>query len=183
MVDKSRNRIELYPLGKIKGDIINMICENQDCVDLILGENNADLAKGYDVEDILLGNKKLSLDGQIKDRLVMLETQYQTKTYVFIDTYVSNAETTTIKTINIVIDVFTHLSSIDLSPTEKIKFQDKGFYGNRVDVLLDGISRMFNKKEGLGIGLTLFTTIRPMKIIQPTKDHYGRSTTYEIKDF
>lgn len=181
--DISKNRIELYSLGKYKDIIIKAVTNDDTCVDLILGENNPDLAKNYDAYDILVGDKILGLSGHIKNRLAMLQVQYETKTYMFIDTYVSEAPTTSNKTINIVVEFFTHLSIIDLSDSEKEKYYPMGLIGNRVDVLLDQFCRLFDKKNNLGIGKTLLKPISPMKFIQPTENYYGKSLVLTVVDF
>lgn len=179
----SSNKIELYPLGKYKDIIIKAVTSDDVCSELLLGENNPSIAKGYDVYDVLVGDTSLNLSGHIKNRLAMLLTQYETKTYMLIDTYVSEATTTSNKTINIIVEFFTHLSIIDLSNDEKEKYYPMGFMGNRIDVLLDQFCRLFDKKNNLGIGKTLLKPLSPMKIIQPTADYYGKSLILTVVEF
>lgn len=177
-----KNEIELYSLGKIKDIIIKEIANDPDCADLILGENNPDINE-YDAYDLLTGNSRLAIDGCIKNRLSLLTAQVTTKTYVLLDTYISEARTTQTKLINIVLNVFTHLSIIDLTNTESQKFYQKGYYGNRIDCTLDAISRLIDKKSNLGIGKTLIKPSASMKIINPLENYYGKSIIFEVYDF
>ncbi len=177
----SKNKYELYPLGKFKDIIRKTIVGDLDCQDIILGEKCADLEK-YDAYDILMGNKNLGLEGQVKDRLAMLSTQLTAKTYVMVDTIISNMDSKYIKTIDIYIEVYSHLSFIDLSVDENDKFVQKGYLGNRVDILLDMICRLLTSKT-MGIGETRIKSLRPMSYIQPTPDYYGKTIILTVPEF
>ena len=106
MIDKSKNRIELYPLGRDKKLIYDALSRNQDVVDLVLGEKNT-------IE---------TFKSRFSDTLFVDTTQLAAKTYITMDTEIVSAENTKIKCIAITIDIFTDLSLIQLTGSEQSKY-------------------------------------------------------------
>jgi hypothetical protein len=191
MIDKSNNRIELYPLGKIKDNIIKILAQNEDIADLMLGENYPN-RNSYQDYDILKGSDELGLDALIEDTLEKEIKQDSMKTYICLDSIVQSINGK-IKLIVVKINVFTHLSLIKLSTDEKEKFNQKGYYGNRIDCLIDTITRcidesnknMDEKEENsFGIGNFTLSPNFPVTIYQPSnKEYYGKSLTFYVNDF
>jgi hypothetical protein len=99
------------------------------------------------------------------------------------DTYIPLVENFSIKEIGIVINVFCENSLIDLSTTDKNKFVKKGYFGNRVDMLIDAIDRCVNGKTGVGIGKIKLKPRNPIGIYKPQNGYYGKSLEYTVTDF
>lgn len=164
-VNKSTNKIELFPLGKDKDIIYKALMNNQDVCDLVLGENNT--------------------NGKFKDHffntLIIDTEQLEAKTYITIDTVIDRADDK-IKCIEIIMDVFSALSSTALTPTEQVKFYKKSYFGNRIDVLIDAIKRTISDLD-IGIGQLTLKPNAPIKIIQPTDKFYGKRMIFQSYDF
>lgn len=164
-VNKSKNRVELYPLGKNKDLIYNALMQNQDFVDLVLGENPT-----------------TKFNEHFYNTLIIDTTQLDAKTYITIDTTVAEMRNKNIKTIEIVIDFFAPLSLIELSTSEMNRYYDSGYFGNRIDVGLDIIKRTVSDMD-IGIGNTNLAPSRPVTIIQPTEKFYGKRIRFYSYDF
>ena len=182
MVNKSQNKIELYPLGKCKDVIKKMLADDSDVVDLLLGENNPEVLL-YDLDDILFGNTGLKLEGQIKDVLFVDTTLLTSKTYIMMDTIVSNMISAgKFKNITVRMNVFTHSSLLKLSNTEATKYKDR-FYGNRIDCLIDAIARCLDGSKKFGIGELQLSSGNPVSIVQPDVKYYGKTLSFTFCDF
>lgn len=173
-MDMTKNQTNLYPLGKNKDIVIKTFQDNEDIVSLILPSYNEDTAI-EDLDVILKRHlfKTISIDN----------TQLDAKTYICVETYVPEIENDAIKKIGIVINAFTHESLIDLSQSEQVKYFKKGFYGNRIDVLIDAIDRCLNGKRNVGLGRLRLRPRSPIGIHQPANGYYGKSLEYIISDF
>lgn len=166
MINKSKNKIELYPLGRDKNLIYEALSNNQDVVDLLLGEKNT----------------TESFKSRFSDTLFVDTTQLVAKTYITMDTEVVSAENTKIKCIAITIDIFTDLSLISLTGNEQIKYYKIGYYGNRIDCLLDAVKRTIADLD-IGIGEITLAPRNPIRVIQPTNKHYGKRMILYTYDF
>ena len=166
MIDKSKNMIELYPLGKDKDIIYKALSGNKDLVALVLGENN--------------------LTDKFKDRFfntLFVDTEQLTaNTYITIDTEIVNAENRNTKCIAITMDIFTALSMIPLTLAEQNKYYSLNYFGNRVDICLDMIKRIISDLD-IGIGATTLAPRNPVRIVQPTISHYGKRIVFYSYDF
>ena len=182
MIDKSKNRIQLYPLGKYKDFIRKELAHDEDIQAIMLGENNDETAS-YDPYDILMGDSTLKLEGQIRDVLYLDETQLKTKVYILMDTFVDEVVNDKIKLITIKMNVFAHNSLMKLSETEAIKYYNQGHYGNRIDILLDMVCRKLNGSLEFGIGQLELKPRVPISVIQPTTQHYGKSILFSAYEF
>jgi len=166
LIDKSKNRIELYPLGRDKDIIYKALSSNQDLVNLVLGENNT--------------------TGKFKDHFfntLFVDTEtLEADTYITMDTEVINADNIHTKCIAITIDTFTALSMIPLTLSEQGKYYSMNLFGNRIDVLIDMIKRIVSDLD-IGIGQITLAPRNPVRIIQPTSKHYGKRLTLHVYDF
>lgn len=167
MIDESKNRHELYVLGKSKEVVINKLNQSDDLVSLVLGE-------GIPIEDIINTN--------IFDTLVIDLTQNEAKTYITMESIVSSIENNKIKSIELTIDVFTHLSCRTLTDDEKIKYTALGLYGNRIDCVVDLVARTIKDDESIGVSQLKFRERNPMTIIQPNSNYYGKRLYFTVYD-
>ena len=168
MVNKSRERVGLYPLGMCKNAIINIIENDKDMKALITGYENFTGKLKYDY---------------VYDSLVIDLTQEKTKTYITMDAVVSSIESRTIKGIEITIDIFTHLSLKELTFDEQKRYYSQGYMGNRIDVLSDMLYRKLSGNEDFGIGELQLRARNPMSIFQPHAKYYGKALVFQMFDF
>ena len=166
LIDKSKNRIELYPLGRDKKLIYDALSDNEDVVDLVLGEDNT----------------TETFKDRFSDTLFVDATQLAAKTYITMDTEIVSAENTKIKCIAITIDIFTDLSLISLTSNEQSKFYAMNYYGNRIDTLIDAVKRSITDLD-IGIGKITLAPRNPIRIIQPTNRYYGKRMILYTYDF
>ena len=152
------NAIELYPLGKIKDRIKTMFLNDEDICTLLVNKNDPETAA-------------------LHDNLFISETQSDVRTYIVMDTFVSNCESLKIKEVQTTIQVFTHNTLIALPNGEMPKYQAKGYFGNRIDILCDAIARCLNGSLEFGIGSMQLVQRSPIRLIQPNSNYYG---TFEV---
>jgi hypothetical protein len=114
--------------------------------------------------------------------LIVDTTQLEAKTYITLDTEIVKAEGTKVKCIALVMEVFTSTSIVDLTPTEQKKYYTLGFYGNRIDCLIDAIKRSISDMD-IGIGDITLAPLNSVKIIYPSSSHYGKRIILHVYDF
>jgi hypothetical protein len=189
MVNKSQNKIELYPLGKIKDVIKKTLANDETIQKLLLGENFV-LLDNYDITDAIKGTSDNTYEPLIRDSLFIDTTQTETKTYILMDTLISKSEGNKLKLVTIVVNAFCHSSLIRLTDDEKYTFYNQGLYGNRIDCLLDQIVRTIytlneevNKDKNIGIGELKLAPSAQAKIYQPNDKYYGKTLMFEVWDF
>jgi len=144
-----------------------------------------DFQNNENIVSLILGYGKPIIDlkdNNVFDTLIIDESQLDTKTYVTMDAVILNAGST-IKCIEITLDVFSHLSLIPLTTTEKAFYYKQGFYGNKIDILTDAIIRCLRGSQKYGIGQLQLRDRNTMKIFQPTKDYYGKQIVFQVYDF
>ena len=165
-VTSKKKLLEFNLLGKYKEAIYNNLCNSLDVGELVLGENN------------LSGN----LNEHIFNTIYLDATKLEEKTYVLLDTKITKSDNAIIKRVEILINVFTSYSIINLTPTEKSKYSALNFYGNRVDILIDIIIKSISTMN-IGIGKIALASANPVKLIHPSDNHYGKQIVLQIYDF
>lgn len=154
-------------MGKSKDLITKKIISNQDIVDLI--------STNILPSELIYEN--------IFDTLTIDIPQDERKTYITMDAVVSSVENRHIKSVDIIIHVFTHLKLLKLSTSEQQKYYTRGFFGNRIDVLIDLLVRMLDGSDEFGIGRLQLKPRSPMSVIHPSTKHYGKSLIFYTCDF
>lgn len=114
--------------------------------------------------------------------LVIDLSQGDAKTYVTMDSVILNAGNS-IKCIEITLNIFTHLSKIPLTTPEKALYYKQGFFGNRIDVLVDSIIRCLRGSDKYGIGQLQLRERSTMRIFQPSEKYYGKQVVFQVYDF
>lgn len=173
-MDMTKNQTNLYPLGKNKDTLVKILSKDSNLVYLLVPDYDP-ATSTQDLDAILKQHifKTVSIDN----------TAIEAKAYICIDTYVPFVDNDCIKEIGIVINVFCHNSLIDLTTAENNKMVKLGYYGNRVDQILDCVDRCLNGKRGIGLGRLRLNPRNPVTIIQPTNGYYGKRIEYSIRDF
>jgi hypothetical protein len=170
----AQNQKNLYLLGKDKDIILETFMEDEDIVSLLIPEYNPLTA----TEDL-----DIILQDHIYDTIDIDNTQGKARAYICIEAYVPTVESDSIKEIGIVINVFCHDSLKKISSAEKVKFVSKGYFGNRIDMLIDAIDRCLNGKRGLGLGKLRLKPRNPIGLFKTTNQYYGKSMEYTVSDF
>jgi hypothetical protein len=173
-MDMTKNQLNMYPLGRDKELIVKTLSSNSDLVYLLL-PNYDPLTATQDLDIILKEHiyKTISIDN----------TEGESRAYICIETYIPYVENDCIKEIGIVVNIFCHKSLINLTTLENNKMVKLGYYGNRIDQLLDCIDRCLNGKRGIGLGRLRLKPRNPVTIYQPSNGYYGKSIEYTISDF
>lgn len=173
-MDKTKSQTNLYCLGRDKDIIKKTFLQDENIVNLLLPNYDADTSK-CDLETIL--------DSYIFDTIAVDNTQLEAKVYICMDTYVTKIDSDSVKEIGIVVRVFCHGDLLKLPNKEKAKYIKFGYFGNRIDMLIDAIDRCLNGKRDMGIGRLRLRPRSPIEIIQPVNGYYGKSLTYLVSDF
>lgn len=173
-MDTTKNQTNFYPLGKDKDILVETFQSDDNIVSLLIPNYNPN-TNTID-KDILLKNfiyKTISIEPTVDEK----------KSYICVETYIPEVESNAIKTIGIVINVFTHSSLVELSKEERARFIPFGLAGTRIDMILDLIDRSINEKRNVGIGKVKLKPRSPVTIYQPKNNYYGKSVEYLVSDF
>lgn len=181
----------LVSLGLIKEAVGNILMMNDDVVDLVMPYIDDD---NYSFEDNWFGCKiGKNMNGQIKDaRLIghcknvpyMDETITDTRSIILMETYPSTS--TSIIDYTLVINVVCHRDVIKLDDNEKSEWREKGYAGNRLDMICQAINIALTDesiKDSFGIGaMRLDTRTSQLQSFKPNTNFYGRTMVYRIDD-
>lgn len=173
-MDMTKNQTNLYPLGKDKDLIIKELSKDLNLVGLLI--------PGYDPKACTT-DLDILLKEHIYKTVSIENTEIAAKSYICIETYVSNVVDDAVKDIGIIINVFCHKSLVDLPTADNNKMVKNGYAGNRVDQIVDCIDRNLNGKLGMGIGRIRLKPRTPITIIQPANGYYGKCIEYIVSDF
>lgn len=151
-----------------------------------------DFQENTNITSLILGYGATVIDlkdNNVFDTLVIDLSQNEAKTYVTMDAIILNSGTT-IKCVEITLNVFTHLSKLPLGTevessgqSEKGFYYKQGFYGNRIDVLVDAIIRCLRGSDKYGIGELQLRERNTMRIFQPNENYYGKQIVFQVYDF
>lgn len=173
-MDMTKNQTNFYPLGKNKDILVETFQNDDKIVSLLIPSYNP---KTNTVD------KDILLKDYIYKTISIEPTADETKSYICIETYIPEVESNAIKTIGIIINVFTHSSLIELTKEERAKYIPFGLAGTRIDMILDLVDRCVNGKRNVGIGKIRLRPRNPVAIYQPVNGYYGKSVEYLISDF
>lgn len=176
IVNHEKNRIEYYAAGRLIDMIKKDLSTNADIQDLMLG---------YDYSDPMDKDAYLLSNDYIVDNLFVDSTQTDTKSYICIDAIIMKS-TNKLNQYAVTMYVFMHNAKLELSPTEQAKYIKKGYYGNRLNIMIDVIIRsIYDNFENVGVGNINLVTSRPMSYFQPssTSPYYGKTLNFEVYDF
>jgi hypothetical protein len=87
------------------------------------------------------------------------------------------------KCIEITLDVFAHLSMLQLPIEEALKYRSQGYLGNRIDILVDNIIRCLKGSTEYGVGELQLRDRNSMSISQPNPNYYGKYIAFHVYDF
>lgn len=170
----TKNQRNLYCLGKDKDIVLKTLSKNEDLIRLLLPTYNPETT----TEDL-----DVILQNHMYDTITIDNSQGKARAYICVEAFVTHVESDVIKEIGIIINVFCHESLIHLDKMEKVKYVKAGYYGNRIDALIDCVDRCLNGKRGVGIGRVRLRPRTPIEIYRSENGYYGKSLNYIVSDF
>lgn len=106
---------------------------------------------------------------------------------IFIEDTISELKENSIQSMSLQIMIICHKKMLYLDNESRKSFESIGYYGNRVDMLVQVINSIFlqsNKKsDKFGIGKLRLDTRNPVRTYVPNSEFYGRVMNYTIYDF
>ena len=167
----------LKDLGKYKSNILTSLLNSDDIKDIIT-DGKYDEEEWYGINDDDNG----ILYKQIFPALYIDETQTEVKSYICFDTECPRIPTGTTKNVKIIVWCLCH--------KQHMRYNKKGYWGNRADILADAVEqtlREFEKnnikkgkgKYGIGSLQLESVTIRS----SDNKKYYGRQLVFNAPDF
>lgn len=181
----------LVSLGLIKDKIKTIFMLNDDITSLtmpILDNPN------YSFEENWLGKKigrsddtddQEKLIGHFRSTPYFDETITDTRTIIMIETYINKLSNSIIDYM-LTVNVVSHKNGIEFSEKEMEKWNSKGFYGNRVDMICMAIYKALTDESTInkfGIGkMELNSYVNQMQSFKPNNDFYGRTLSFRVDE-
>lgn len=184
----------LYYGAEYKNKIINLLLKNKDFIKLI--NPTPSKCEDLDIIDVLLGGewfingKEWKEQGHVFDYEFVNDTTTDKRTYVFVETDISNISQNIFTEFNLYICIFTNKSLVRLSsetsPTVK-EVKDMGYfastYANRVDVLCDIVDKILNGSNKLkAIGSVEPASRNYVTLYKPNRNYYGKCLKYTVSN-
>ena len=154
----------LYDIGSCKQELFSSFINDPDICELLFNK------EPYTDDD----REKLFYS-QIFPYLYVDDTQDETLTYLCyeIDIPPSSDKTSgTIKNMKIIIFAYCH--------KEIMRYNKKGYYGTRVDILADMVERKLRDSYDFGIGKPELISVTNFF---PNNKYYGRQLIYNVPEF
>lgn len=187
----------LSDMSRIKDSLMSIFYDSDDVIRLIMPTLDDDnftqkqnwyggtLEKNVDGE-----TEKVSLTGHCFDTPYIEGKVSDGKCGVFIETYLTKAESLRIKEVGVDITVVCHKDYINLSNEDKEYFNSLGVFGNRVDSAIQAInSAILNSnameliKQKYSIGNMILAKENPLKQYSPGAGFYGKCLSYTYQSF
>lgn len=150
----------LKDIGEYKAKLLNMISDNEDIGELILGEK-------YDKD-----NSDEMLYENLFPFLFVQDVQTVTKSYLCIEVDVPRTIDFTFKDMKVIVWCYCH--------KDIIKYNKRGYKGTRVDILSDMVDRMLNSSNKFGLGRL---HLQSATYFSPALKFYGRQLIYNCSEF
>lgn len=184
----------LYYISSYKNKIINLLLKNKNLIKLVNPKPSE--CEDIDIIDVLLGGewvcngKQYKEQGHIFDYNFVGETTTDKRTFIFVETDITNVRDNLFADFNLYVCIFTSKDLVRLSsnsiPTVK-EVKEMGYfsssYANRIDILCDVVDGILNgngKFEGLG-DITPATRDY-VSIYCPNNEYYGKRLKYKISN-
>lgn len=185
-------------LSKYINKIIKIIINSDDCIQLISPIEN----ESFDVEDVLLGGKfnftkydpvkkehittVIDLQPYIYDFCYTIGTTDKEKVFICVDVTVDSMTNKFLTDFSLHIYVYAPKTMNRLStfstPTQ-FEMEQKGYYGNRINMLCSALDRKLNGNSTFGIGNVKLSNRNPVTIFCPNPDYYGKHIIYTVSGY
>ena len=168
----------LVSLGLIKEAVGNILMTNDDVNTLAMPYLDDE---DYSFEDNWFGCKiGENIHGQVKDNRLLGHC----KDVPYMDETIT--DTPSIIDYTLVINVVCHRDVIKLDDDERSEWREKGYAGNRLDMICQAINLALTDesiKDSFGIGtMRLDTRTSQLQSFKPNTNFYGRTMVYRIDD-
>lgn len=185
---------DLRTLGKFKDMVMDILFKSEDVRDLCMPQlDNENL----DVSDNFFGGKNLEYfdaeSNEMKNVDLLghcFDVPYidlrinDTRALIAIESYVKRIEGDHIKEVELDIFVYSHKDIIHMDSQEKGKFINKGYAGNRIDMLCAAIiNAIKTHSQDFGIGGLDLNPYNPIYPYEPKNEFYGKKISYLCYDF
>lgn len=106
------------------------------------------------------------------------------KAIITMESRITKCENEQTKEITLDIYAIAHKNIIQLTETEKINYQAKGYYGNRIDILTAAIHNSIKERSrDFGIGRLNLASKEPVIPCFPDDNYYGRQISYSCSSY
>lgn len=154
----------LYDIGSCKQELFSSFINDPDICELL-----------FDKQPYTDDDREELFYSQIFPYLYVDDTQNETLTYLCyeIDIPPSSDKTSgTIKNMKMIIFAYCH--------KEIMRYNKKGYYGTRVDILADMVERKLRDSYDFGIGKPELISVTNFF---PNNKYYGRQLVYNVPEF
>lgn len=188
--------MDFKELGSYKEQIKRMFISNPLLIELVMPIPDSDKVE---IEDNFLGGnfqirernpdtgvyetKLLSLIGHLFDVPFIYATISDARNTICMDTNIIKTSGEAISEVSVQLFIMCHKSNIKFSDADKIKYRKLGFYGNRLDCIVQEIGKTVNGSRKFGIGKMLPAPINPIISYTPNDNFFGKVITYRCSDF
>lgn len=187
----------LSDMSRIKDSLMSIFYDSDDVIRLIMPTLDDDTFTqkqnwygGIFEKNVNGETEKVSLTGHCFDTPYIEGKVSDDKCAVFIETYLTKAESLRIKEVGVDITVVCHKDYINLSNEDKNYFNSLGVFGNRVDSAIQVInSAILNSnameliKQKYSIGNMLLAKENPLKQYVAGAGFYGKCLSYTYQSF
>lgn len=188
--------MDFKELGSYKEQIRRMFISNPLLIELVMPIPDSDLVE---IEDNFLGGdfqirernpdtgiyetRILSLIGHLFDVPFIYATVQNGRNAICMDSFVSKISGESINEVTVQLFIMCHKSNIKFSDADRIKYRKLGFYGNRLDCIVQEIGKTINGSRNFGIGKMLPAPNNAIVPYTPNNNFFGKVITYKCSDF
>lgn len=185
---------DLRSLGSFKDNMLNILYMSEDVRNLTMPV--LDDAR-FDEHDNFFGRKEIpyynpdtqeteyvDLTGHCFDVPYIDSTITDVRAIITLESFITKINGTHVKEVELDIFAFSHKALIHMSDTEKVSFSNRGYSGNRVDMMVSAIHSAVKKHAyDFGIGKIMLNTRNPVTPYMPNQDFYGKKISFLCSDF
>ena len=154
----------LYDIGSCKQELFSSFINDPDICELL-----------FDKQPYTDDDREKLFYSQIFPYLYVDDTQDETLTYLCYEIDIppsSDKRGGTIKNMKMIISAYCH--------KEIMRYNKKGYYGTRVDILADMVERKLRDSYDFGIGKPELISVTNFF---PNNKYYGRQLVYNVPEF
>lgn len=185
---------DLRTIGKFKDMIMDILFKSEDVRDLCMPQLDND---NFDVSDNFFGGKNLEYfdtdSNEIKNVDLLghcfdvpyIDTRINdTRALITLESYIKTIEGDHIKEVELDIFIYSHKDFIHMDNSEKGKFVNKGYAGNRIDMLCAAVvDAIKDHSKDFGISGLHLNPFNPIYPYEPKNEFYGKKISYLCHDF
>lgn len=188
--------MDFKELGSYKEQIRRMFISNPLLIELVMPIPDSDKVE---IEDNFLGGnfqirernpdtglyetRQLSLVGHLFDVPFIYTTIQDARNAICMDSSITKTSGESINEVTLQLFIMCHKANIKFSDADKIKYRKLGFFGNRLDCIVQEIGKTINGSRKFGIGKMLPSSNNAIVPYTPNDNFFGKIITYRCSDF